>query len=184
MSFVLKILDILDAEVNRQLERSRRELKEDISSLGALDLSRLIRGVDQRLRTKILKSIDPPLVSEAMKSMDVHMEAACWNDMGQKRRLRVLDFYPAEEINEALMRLHHWQTLEQSNWPGKILPLLVRTTEIPAHYGPHMGNCVVCKGWYSRWESVIVADCRAHTFHEGCETEEGVCPSLGCSGPP
>jgi hypothetical protein len=183
MSLILKILDILEAEVNRQLERSRHELREDIGSLGALDLSRLLKGVDQRLRTKILESIKPRLVREAMKMMDVHMEAACLNNIGEKRRRRVVEFFSREGSSaEALIRLQHWQTLEQFNWSGEILPLLVKTMEIPAHYPSQMSTCVVCGEGYDRWQSIITADCQAHSFHEGCEVEEGVCPRLGCSG--
>lgn len=67
---------------------------------------------------------------------------------------------------------------------AKILPLLVKTMEIPAHYPPQMSTCVVCEEGYDRWQSIIAADCEAHSFHERCEAEEGVCPRLGCSGPP
>ena len=53
MSLIPKILDILEAEVNRHLEQSPHELREFIGALDALGLSRLLEGINQRLRTKI-----------------------------------------------------------------------------------------------------------------------------------
>lgn len=180
MSLILKILDILEAEVKRHLKLNSRQL-EDISSLSKMDLSRLLRGVDQSLRTKILDSIDPGLVKDVLEMMDVHMEAEClYNIREEQRKLVIAAFGRERRSNEAYMKLQHWQTLEQFNWPAGILPLLVKATEIPAHYPPTMGYCVVCHGGYAKWQSIIAADCQKHSFHEKCETQEGVCPRLGC----
>jgi hypothetical protein len=179
MSLIPKILDILEAEVNRHLEDSSHELRELIGSLDALGLSRLL-GINQRLRTKLLELMNPPSVGEAMKMMDVHMEAECLNSIGEKQRLRVVERFSGKRRAEALMRLKHWQSLEEFNWPRKLLPLLVMTGEIPAHYPPEMSACVVCGEGYEIWHSIIAADCQAHSFHEECETEEGVCPREEC----
>lgn len=36
-------------------------------------------------------------------------------------------------------------------------------------------ECIVCKSHYNNWQLVIRADCNIHTFHETCETQEGIC---------
>jgi hypothetical protein len=90
------------------------------------------------LRTKILESIDPRLVGEVTKRMDVHMKAECLNNIGEEQRLLVVGLFSRERRAEALMRLRYWQTLEKYNWPAKILPLFVMTRKIPAHYPPEM----------------------------------------------
>lgn len=182
MSLIPQILDSLEAEVNRHLEHSPHELRQLISSLDALSLSRLLESINQRLRTKILELINPSLVEEVMKMMDVHMEAECLNNIGEKQRLRVVELFSRKRRAGALMRLKRWQSLEKFNWPRKLLPLLVMTGEIPAHYPPEMSACVVCGRGYEIWHSIIAADCQAHSFHEKCEREEGVCPREGCSG--
>jgi hypothetical protein len=181
MSSIPKILDILEAEVNRHLEHSPHELKEFIRSLDTLDLSRLLKNINQRLRTKILELIHPRSVRKAIKMMDVHMEAECLNNIGEKQRLRVVEPFSRKRRAEALIRLKRWQSLEEFNWKRKILPLLVMTGEIPAHYPPEMSACVVCGDGYEIWHNIIAADCQAHSFHEECEAEEGICPREGCS---
>ena len=175
MSLILKILDILKAEVHRHLH-SPLDWGEYFESLDVRDLSQLLKGVEQRLRTKILESIDPSLVAEVMERMDAHMEAKCLYNMEEKQRLLVVELFSRERRAEALTRLKHWQTLEKSNWRAEIPPSLVMTGEIPARYPPEMSACVVCGEGYEKWQSIIAADCQAHSFHEGCEVEEGICP--------
>ena len=176
MSLIPQILDILEAEVNRHLDRSPRELREYINSLDVFDLSRLLKGVNQRLRTKILESINPSLAGEVMKMMDVHMEAECLNDIGENQRLLIVTPFSRRRRAETLRRLKYWQTLEGRDRPRKILPLLVMTGEIPAYYPPEMSACVVCGEGYRKWYSIIAADCQAHSFHERCQAEDGICP--------
>lgn len=177
MSLIQIYVRLLEEETNRLLDLSPHAFREYVCPLNGSDLLKLLEWVyNPSFKIKLLRATDSQLVYETLRLMSPLMESELLNIMDQRQRLFVVRNFSGYYQTQKLKSLRIWQELEESNWTDQILPVHVMTGELPAHYPSDMKTCVVCKRGYNIWDSVIRADCGAHSFCEDCDTTEGGCP--------
>jgi hypothetical protein len=141
-----------------------------ILSRTATNISLLFQAPNQLLKVKALNLTSPNLAARILKGFDIHTQVECLYEIKESQR-HLIASNLSEEKREIMLK-----GLEMLNWPGRMLPMLVMTGEIPAHYPSTMKVCAVCANGYFAWDSIIAADCGKHSFCEECEPEEGICP--------
>jgi hypothetical protein len=169
------------AEQGRQLgQLSLDALRDRVCPLSAASLVELFTWFrDSTFRSKLLQIADPTVLYYALRLMNPHLAAESLYIAKTNQRSLVISMMSALEKETTLKRLASWQELEMWNWPGRIANLLVMTGELPTHYPGAMASCIGCKKSYRIWESVMAADCSAHSFCDDCDLPDSGC--LVCS---
>jgi hypothetical protein len=177
MSYLPMLLDFLKIEVNYLIDNPQAFTRL-ILSRTVTNISMLFRAPNQLLRIKVLNLISPNLAARILKNFDIHTRVEYLYQIKESQRHLIASNFSEEKRETMLKGLEYWQLLEMLDWSGagNTLPILVLTGEIPAHYPRTMRICAVCARGYIVWDSIIAADCGKHSFCEGCEPEEGICP--------
>jgi hypothetical protein len=167
----------LTKEAERFLSLPLDECKADLCDTDADTLLSLwFASPISHFRTRLFDAASPLSVSLAMQMMARGTRAESLIYMDYRQRRRVVGFWTRNEQNRVLEQLETWQQLEENNWPDGIYDVLIMTGELPSHYPDDMKMCIDCEKVYSVWDSVVAADCRAHSMCDDCaDRAEGHC---------
>ncbi|KAF2182628.1 hypothetical protein K469DRAFT_711799 [Zopfia rhizophila CBS 207.26] len=176
-------LGLVEDEADRLLRLSPDEFQECFRKFNFSDLSRFLESIRNRaFKAELLRLTDSETVYLIVRRIEPHTRAELLNLMNDTKRHFVVRKFTRDpqaighELDQMLECQKHWQELEGPNCYAGILPLLVWTGELPAHYPSDMETCVICKDAYNIWDSVITADCLVHSFCTGCHMPGSRCP--------
>ena len=178
-SAIMLIVRTFEAESKRISKLDVGELREYIGDISPSDLAtlwKLAEGMLNDLDRRLFEDIDLHIVSEAMSLLPLDSQVVSLKYMRNEQRRHIVDTWSLQRKTDVLTWLEGWQDNEDEEWTDRIADVRVMTGRpLPEHYPPGMSACAFCGNQHSVWDSIIVLDCRTHSYCERCDTEEGHC---------